>query len=128
MFHILLKESHVKTNRWIILSASMIINMCMGSAYAWSVFQNPLISLFGWSTTDTSLAFTLSLSLVPVAMIGAGKIQDRYGPKFVTIAGGLVFGIGLFFNLTHYHIDRFVFILWFAWWFWHRNDLYVYGG
>jgi OFA family oxalate/formate antiporter-like MFS transporter len=91
-----LKESHVKKNRWIILIASMIINMCIGSAYAWSVFQNPLISLFGWSTTDTSLAFTLSLSLVPVAMISAGKIQDRYGPKFVTMAGGLVFGIGLF--------------------------------
>jgi MFS transporter, OFA family, oxalate/formate antiporter len=86
----------VKGNRWIILIASMIINMCIGSAYAWSVFQNPLISLFGWSTTDTSLAFTLSLSLVPIAMIGAGKIQDRYGPKFVTMAGGLVFGLGLF--------------------------------
>jgi OFA family oxalate/formate antiporter-like MFS transporter len=86
----------VKLNRWIILLASMIINMCIGSAYAWSVFQNPLIARFGWSTADTSLAFTLSLSLVPFAMIGAGRLQDKYGPKFVTFFGGLVFGIGIF--------------------------------
>lgn len=89
------KENDVKNNRWTILIASMIINMCIGSAYAWSVFQNPLISMFGWSTSDTSLAFTLSLSLVPVAMIGAGRIQDRFGPRLVTMAGGLVFGLGL---------------------------------
>jgi len=85
----------VKSHRWTILIASMIINMCIGSAYAWSVFQNPLISMFGWSTSDTSLAFTLSLSLVPVAMIGAGRIQDRFGPQMVTMAGGIVFGLGL---------------------------------
>jgi len=85
----------VKSHRWTILIASMIINMCIGSAYAWSVFQNPLISMFGWSTSDTSLAFTLSLSLVPVAMIGAGRIQDRFGPQIVTMAGGIVFGLGL---------------------------------
>jgi len=74
----------------------MIINMCIGSAYAWSVFQNPLIAQFGWSTTDTSLAFTISLSLVPFAMIGAGRLQDKYGPKYVTFFGGLIFGIGIF--------------------------------
>lgn len=85
----------MKSHRWTILIASMIINMCIGSAYAWSVFQNPLISMFGWSTSDTSLAFTLSLSLVPVAMIGAGRIQDRFGPQMVTMAGGIVFGLGL---------------------------------
>ncbi|MBS3987592.1 MAG: OFA family MFS transporter [Erysipelothrix sp.] len=85
----------MKSHRWTILIASMIINMCIGSAYAWSVFQNPLISMFGWSTSDTSLAFTLSLSLVPVAMIGAGRIQDRFGPQIVTMAGGIVFGLGL---------------------------------
>lgn len=85
----------MKSHRWTILIASMIINMCIGSAYAWSVFQNPLISMFGWSTSDTSLAFTLSLSLVPVAMIGAGRIQDRFGTQMVTMAGGIVFGLGL---------------------------------
>jgi MFS transporter, OFA family, oxalate/formate antiporter len=90
----------VKLNRWVILSASILINMCIGSAYAWSVFQNPLISLFGWSTTQTSLAFTISLALVPISMIFAGRLQDLYGPKYVTLAGGCVFGLGIFLTST----------------------------
>ena len=87
--------SQTKTNRWIILAASIIMNLCIGSAYAWSVFQKPLINLFGWTTAQTSLAFTLNLSLVPIAMIVAGKVQDQKGPRVVTLVGGLIFGAGI---------------------------------
>ena len=83
------------TNRWLVLAASIIMNLCIGSAYAWSVFQKPLIEMFGWTTAEASLAFTLSLSLVPIAMIFAGRIQDRQGPQKVTFVGGLIFGAGI---------------------------------
>lgn len=83
-------------NRWIILAASMIVNLCIGSAYVWSVFQKPLIQMFGWTTAQASLAFTLSLSLVPFAMIVAGRIQDQKGPKLVIFTGGIIFGTGIF--------------------------------
>lgn len=88
--------SQKQTNRWVILIASIIINLCIGSAYAWSVFQKPLIKLFGWSTAEASLAFTINLALVPLAMIVAGKIQDKKGPKIVSLLGGIVFGVGIF--------------------------------
>lgn len=94
------KEIFVKLNRWVILAASILINMCIGSAYAWSVFQNPLINLFGWTTTQASLAFTISLALVPISMIFAGRLQDLYGPRYVTLAGGCVFGLGIFLTST----------------------------
>ncbi|MBV1758998.1 MAG: OFA family MFS transporter [Dethiosulfatibacter sp.] len=83
-------------NRWIILVASIFMNICIGSAYAWSVFQIPLIKLFGWTTPQASLAFTLNLSIVPFAMIVAGRIQDKQGPRIVTLIGGLIFGLGIF--------------------------------
>lgn len=82
-------------NRWIVLAASIVINLCIGSAYAWSVFQKPLIKMFGWTTAEASLAFTLSLSLVPLAMIVAGRIQDQKGPKLVVFVGGIIFGAGI---------------------------------
>jgi len=71
------------------------MNLCIGSAYAWSVFQKPLIEIFGWQTSQASLAFTLNLCLVPFAMIVAGKIQDKNGPQKVTLIGGLIFGLGI---------------------------------
>ena len=82
-------------NRWLILISGVLINLCIGSAYAWSVFQKPLIAMFKWSTSEASLAFTLSLSIVPLAMIVAGKIQDQKGPKMVIFAGGLIFSLGI---------------------------------
>lgn len=85
-----------KKNRWIILIASIVMNLCIGSAYAWSVFQKPLMEIFGWTTSQASLAFTLNLSIVPLAMIVAGKIQDKRGPKLVTFVGGIIFGLGIF--------------------------------
>ncbi|MGL5512796.1 MAG: MFS transporter, partial [Sporomusa sp.] len=84
------------TNRWLILAACMIINLCLGAGYAWSVFQKPLIDMFGWTTAQTSLAFTISFGIVPLAMIACGKIQDARGPKVVTIVGGVLFGLGMF--------------------------------
>lgn len=82
-------------NRWLILIASLVVNICIGSAYAWSVYQKPLMNVLQSSTSDTSLAFTISLSVIPLAMIAAGKIQDNYGPKLVILAGGVIFGLGM---------------------------------
>lgn len=82
-------------NRWLVLTASVVINLCIGSSYAWSVFQKPLVDLFGWSTSATSLVFTISLGVVPAAMIVAGKIQDKVGPKTVVLVGGILFGAGI---------------------------------
>ncbi len=83
-------------NRWLILIAAIIMNLCVGSAYAYSVFKAPLHELFGWSNPQISLAYTINLGLVPVAMIFAGRVQDKKGPKIVTITGGLIFGIGIY--------------------------------
>lgn len=83
-------------NRWIILIASVIMNICIGAAYAWSVFRLPLMDMFGWGTSETSVAYTLSLSLVPVAMIIGGLVVDKKGPRVVALTGGIIFGIGFF--------------------------------
>lgn len=83
-------------NRWLILLASIVCNLSIGSAYAWSVFQKPLLSIFGWTPSEASLAFTLSLAVMPVAMIVAGRIQDRQGPRLVMMVGGAMYGMGVF--------------------------------
>lgn len=85
-----------KYNRWQILIAAVIVNICIGTLYAWSVFALPLGAVFGWSATAIALAFTLSHALSPIAMIGGGYIQDRLGAKANVIIGGIMFGAGLF--------------------------------
>lgn len=84
-----------RINRWVVLGCSVLINVCIGSNYAWSVFQKPLIDLFQWTTSAASLVFTISSGVVPVAMIVAGNLQDTIGPRRVLFAGGLLFGAGV---------------------------------
>lgn len=83
-------------NRWLLLAASIVANLCIGSAYAWSVFSKPLQEEFGWSATQVSIAYSICLGMIPLAMIVAGKLQDKYGPRWVIFAGGVLFGVGTF--------------------------------
>ena len=95
-------------NRWLILLAMFMINLCVGSAYAWSVFQKPLINLLQWSTSDTSLAFSISLFVIPLAMIVGGRIQPLRGPKFLLFNGGIVFGAASLRQALASHCFRFI--------------------
>ncbi len=85
-------------NRWIILMAGVICNLCIGAVYAWSVFQKPLVAQTGWTAGDTSWAFSLTLVMMPIAMTFAGKIADQRGPRLAVLIGGLMFGIGVFLS------------------------------
>ncbi|OKP92976.1 OFA family MFS transporter [Paenibacillus sp. P32E] len=87
--------------RWIILIASCFINLCIGSIYGWSVFAAPmaeyLSNVTGRTLTpgDLAIAFTITNSVGPITMISGGWINDRFGPKKVIFAGGLLFGGGM---------------------------------
>lgn len=103
-------KSMKTTNRWIILAACILINLCLGAGYAWSVFQAPLIEQFGWTTAQASLAFSISFAMVPISMIIFGAMQDKKGPKWITFGGGLMFGLGMILtsfitNLTMLYIS-----------------------
>lgn len=87
--------------RWSVLIASCIINLCIGSLYAWSVFVNPMVeklnTLYGLGITAAGLAivFTVANSVGPITMISGGYVNDRLGAQKVVFVGGLLFGGGL---------------------------------
>lgn len=88
-----------KVNRWLVLASAIIINLCLGAGYAWSVFQKALLAenaANGWVIGQTSLAFSISFAMLPVAMIIFGPIVDKKGPKKVIFLGGILFGLGMF--------------------------------
>lgn len=84
-------------NRWLILIAAVVTNIALGAGYAWSVFQAALLEVNpDWSLSETSLAFSISFAMVPLAMIICGPIVDKYGGKQVVMVSGLLFGLGMF--------------------------------
>lgn len=90
----------LEKRRWLLLAINVLINVCIGAGYAWSVFQNPLMKEFGWSTAATSLAFTLIMGVSALPMALVGKLQERFSPRVLLGAGGLLYGLCMF--LTGY--------------------------
>jgi OFA family oxalate/formate antiporter-like MFS transporter len=85
----------VYSSRWKYLVIAIIINLCLGAVYAFSILIPPLENSFGWRRIETSPAFTIALSTFALSMIPAGRFQDKKGPKLITSIGGLLIGIGM---------------------------------
>lgn len=78
--------------RWVIVGA-VLIQLCLGAIYAWSVFTAPLKEA-GWSVAQTQYVFTAGLVSFAIVMILAGRLMPRIGPRKLAIAGGIVLGTG----------------------------------
>jgi MFS transporter, OFA family, oxalate/formate antiporter len=70
------------------------INMCLGNLYAWSVFRKPLQAAYGWTAAEATLPFQISIAFFAIAMVFAGRWQDKAGPRTVGMVGGVLFGVG----------------------------------
>lgn len=75
--------------------AAIVIQMCLGAVYAFSVLSPPLKREFGWSDVQTNLAFTIALLVFALSMIPAGRLQDKKGPRLVATLGGIFLGVGM---------------------------------
>ena len=58
-------------NRWLVVVGAIIIQLCLGAIYAWSVFT-PSLKAAGWSHTDTQWVFAIGLASFAVTMVWAG--------------------------------------------------------
>jgi len=89
------------TNRWFPVVGGIVMNLALGSLYAWSVFVLPLEQEFGWSRADTSWVFTIAIVCFALSFIVAGRLQDRKGPRVCALIGGaLVSGGFMLCSLT----------------------------
>lgn len=82
-------------NPWLELTLAVVINTCIGFAYAWSVFIHPLSNQFGWSLAAISFTFTIILSMSSFLQLIAGKLMQYTSPKVVIFFGGIFAGAGI---------------------------------
>ena len=80
--------------RWLVLAAACLINLCIGSMYAWSVLAAPMARELG--TGSLSVVFSTANAVGFLTMILGGLLNDKYGPRWVVFSGGVMFGVGMF--------------------------------
>lgn len=83
-------------NRWSIAVAGVLLQVALGAVYAWSVFRVPLARQFGWSISEVTLTFTISIFVLGFAAFLGGLWLNRKGPRIVAVTGGFLYGAGVF--------------------------------
>ena len=81
-------------NRWYIAIAGILMQLCLGTVYGWSVFSKPLANLNGWNITEVTLAFTIAIAAVGLSAAFGGMLLEKIGPRHLSLLGGVLFGLG----------------------------------
>ncbi len=90
-------------NRWRVPPASVAIHLCIGSVYAWSIFNPQLVKVRGviasaaddWTLSNVVRVFTVAIVFLGLAAAFAGKLLEAVGPRTVGIVAAFCWGGGL---------------------------------
>ena len=89
-----MSNENLESKRWLIAGAAIIMQLCLGTVYAWSVFKKPLMTVHGWSETSVQVTFMICIGVIGLAAAFGGTLVDKKGPRFVATIGGILFGVG----------------------------------
>jgi OFA family oxalate/formate antiporter-like MFS transporter len=89
-----MSNENLESKRWLIAGAAIVMQLCLGTVYAWSVFKKPLMTAHGWSETSVQVTFMICIGVIGLAAAFGGTLVDKKGPRFVATIGGILFGIG----------------------------------
>jgi OFA family oxalate/formate antiporter-like MFS transporter len=79
--------------RWKVVVGAVLIQLCLGAIYAWSVFT-PGLRDAGWSKVQTQIVFSVGLASFAIVMVFAGRKLATWGPQRLALAGGITLGLG----------------------------------
>lgn len=89
-------------NRWLIPPAALAVHLCIGQAYAFSVFNEPLTRVLGisqsapddWKLTTLGWIYSLAIVFLGLSAAFGGKWLEKVGPRRTMFAAACCFGGG----------------------------------
>lgn len=78
----------------IVTAASTGIGLVLGILYAWSVIRGGIPDSWGWTNADKALPYSVACMVFALTMVPAGRLQDRVGPRWAVLVGGILTGLG----------------------------------
>jgi MFS family permease len=89
-------------SRWMVPPAALCVHLCIGQAYAFSVFNLPMTKLLGlttsapddWKLTELGWIFSLAIVFLGLSAALSGTWLDRVGPRKAMFTAALCFGGG----------------------------------
>jgi hypothetical protein len=94
--------------------ASVAIHLCIGSVYAWSIFNSPLMRVLGvvepssrdWTLSQVVSIFTVAIVCLGLAAALAGRWIETVGPRTVGIVAAACWGSGFLIAALGIHLHQ----------------------
>jgi OFA family oxalate/formate antiporter-like MFS transporter len=85
---------NVGGERWGYVAGGILLLLALGLVYAWSIFVAPLEAEFKWQRSETSLAFSICMSMFCIGGIATGLITKKWAPRVVIWITAVLVGVG----------------------------------
>jgi len=83
-----------KHNRWLIAIMGTVLQLALGTVYAWSFFQKPIMAAFGWTNVQVMWIFSLAICFLGIGAAIGGMILPKFGPRKLATTGAILWGLG----------------------------------
>ena len=87
-------EAQNLPNRWLVAIMGTLLQVSLGTVYAWSFFQKPIMTANNWTNSQAAWAFSLAIFFLGVSAAWGGINLAKFGPRKLAMTGGLLFGTG----------------------------------
>jgi MFS family permease len=94
--------SAVKNKGWNVTLAGLGINLALGILYTWSIFKLEIKESilagdgrYTWDLASLNDPFAVCCLMFTLAMLSAGRLQDKVNPRITAVFGGILTGAGL---------------------------------
>src|SRR5437016_1203619 len=82
-------------NRWVLAITAFLMQLALGSVYAWSVFLKPVGTAYHVTRLQANLTFSIVLLALGVTAGFGGYLNNRFGPRVIATLGGILYGLGV---------------------------------
>lgn len=86
--------SNYQRTRWLTLAGTILTQFALGSVYTWSLFNGQLAQKLDAPVSQVAFSFGLLSLGLAIASSLAGKLQERFGVRNVTIGAGVLMALG----------------------------------
>ena len=80
--HGIMSNENLESKRWLIAIAAIVMQLCLGTVYAWSVFKKPLMPTHEWGETATQVTFMICIGMIGIAAAFWWNAGGQEGLKF----------------------------------------------
>ena len=82
------------SNRWFIAIMGTLLQVVLGTVYAWSFFQKPIMLEYGWTNVQTMWIFSIAILFLGLSAAVGGMILPKLGPRKLAATGAILYSIG----------------------------------